>query len=161
MEALGIDFKLFLGQIINFLILLFILWRFAYRPVLKMLNDRREKIADSLENAKRIEENLAESEQKTREAIRNAQIESEKMIENAKKLAVEQRAEIIEIAKTQAGKETEKAKLAIAQEKNQASIELKKEMAQLVGLATEKILAKKADSDLQTQAINEAIEELK
>lgn len=160
MDALGIDFKLFLGQIINFLILLFILWRFAYRPILKMLNDRREKIAESLENAKKIEENLAKSEEKTQEAMKQAQIESEKMIENAKKLATEQKSEIITVAKTQAEKEIEKAKLAITQEKTKASEELKKEIAQLVSLATEKILSKKTDVELQTQAINEAIEEI-
>lgn len=50
MEALGIDPKLFIGQIINFLILLFILTKFAYKPIVKLLDDRRQKIADGLKD---------------------------------------------------------------------------------------------------------------
>lgn len=161
MDALGIDFKLFLGQIINFLILLFILWRFAYKPILKMLNDRRGKVAESLENAKKIEENLAISEQKTREILSKAQTEAERQIENAKKLAIEQKNEIVTAAKTQAEKEVEKAKIAISAERVSAEKSLESKITQLVALATGKILEKETSAATQNQAIDEAIEELK
>ena len=95
MAALGIDVKLFLGQIINFLILLLILWRFAYKPIVKMLNDRRERIASSIANAKKIEEDLIATEQKTRGMLDQAQEEGQKVLENSNFAASAQKKEIV------------------------------------------------------------------
>jgi len=160
MNALGIDVKLFLGQIINFLILLLILWRFAYKPVVKMLNDRREKIAQSIANAKKIEEDLVATEQKTRGMLDQAQEEGQKILENSTLAASEQKKEIVTLAKNQAEKEITRAKSAINQEKELASKALEKEMTALVRLATEKILRQETSTVLQKQAIDEAIEDL-
>lgn len=160
MEALGIDVKLFLGQIINFLILLLILWLFAYKPILKMLNDRREKVAKSLENAKEIEEKLAETEARTKEMISRAQKDTATMLEESSKAATYEKKEIIAAARDQSAREIEKAKKAITEEKELAQKTLQKEMTQLVGLATEKILSKTPAANLQQQAIDQAIEEI-
>jgi len=158
--ALGIDVKLFLGQIINFLILLLILWRFAYKPIVKMLNDRREKIADSIANAKKIEEDLIATEQKTKGMLDQAQTEGQKIVENSTLVATEQKKEIVALAKNQAEKEITRAKSAINQEKELASKTLEKEMTALIRLATEKILHHEASAALQKQAIDEAIDEI-
>jgi len=159
-EALGIDVKLFLGQIINFLILLLILWLFAYKPILKMLNDRREKVAKSLENAKEIEEKLAATEARTKEMISQAQKDTSTMLEESSKAATEEKKEIIAAAHDQSAKEVEKAKVAITEEKELAQKTLQKEMTRLVGLATEKILAKVPAPNLQQEAIDDAIDEI-
>lgn len=161
MEALGIDFKLFLGQIINFLILLLILWRFAYKPIVKMLNERREKIADSIANAKKIEEDLIVTEQKTKAMLDQAQKEGQKILENSTQAATEQKKEIVALAKNQAEKEIARAKESINQEKELAARALQKETIALVSLATEKILRQETSAVLQKQAIDEAIEEIK
>ncbi len=160
MEALGIDVKLFLGQILNFLILLLILWLFAYKPIVKMLEDRRKRVAESLENAKKIEEDLAKTEEKTQAMLLAARSETEKLIESSSKAATAEKKEIIEIAKTQAQKEIEKGKLAINQERELASKKLQQEVASLVRLATEKILAKQVSPAEQKEAIDEAIDDL-
>ena len=160
MEALGIDVKLFLGQIINFLILLLILWLFAYKPILKMLNDRREKVATSLENAKEIEEKLAATEARTKGMISQAQKDTATMLEESSKAALAEKKEIIAATREQSSREIEKAKRAITEEKELAQKVLQKEMTQLVALATEKILAKAPAKDLTQQAIDDAIEEI-
>jgi len=160
MAALGIDVKLFLGQIINFLILLLILWRFAYKPIVKMLNDRRERIASSIANAKKIEEDLIATEQKTRGMLDQAQEEGQKVLENSNFAASAQKKEIVALAKNQAEKEITRAKESINQERELAAKALQKETIALVRLATEKILRQETSAALQKQAIDEAIEDL-
>ena len=75
---LGIDWKLLIAQVINFFILLFVLHRFAYRPILKMLKKRTDTIDKSLSDVKQIEKNLAESNQKKDELLRTARQQAHK-----------------------------------------------------------------------------------
>ena len=62
LHSLGIYWPKLLAQTINFGIVLFVLWRFAYRPVLTMLEQRRQKIAESITNAEKIKAELARTE---------------------------------------------------------------------------------------------------
>jgi F-type H+-transporting ATPase subunit b len=156
MGELGIDVKLLIGQVINFLILLFLLTYFAYKPIVKMLNDRREKIAEGLENAKKIKEDLANTEKRVAEIIDGAEKKSAKIIEESTKAANQQKEEIVALAKNQADKEIEKAKIAINQEKDAAKKSLEKDIIDLVGLATEKILKEKVSPEMQKSALDEA-----
>lgn len=160
MEALGIDVKLFIAQIINFLILLLILWRFAYKPIVKMLEDRRQKVAQSMQNAKDIEEKLTATEQKTKELIDKARQDASTLLEENAKAAAQEKKGIIAAAKEQSAKEIDKAKAAILEEKELAQKALQAETARLVSLATEKILQKSPDPAVQKQAIEEAIGEI-
>lgn len=159
MDALGIETKLLLGQIVNFLILFLILTKFLYKPLLKMLDERRQKIAQSLENVQKIETDLANTEKKISEMLLESEKKSAKMIEEAVKAGNLQKEEIITLAQDQSAQEIAKAKIAITAEKNQAAKELEKEIINLVGLATEKIIKQKVSSQMQEAAIKEATNE--
>ncbi len=85
MEKLGIQLPLLITQIINFSIVLFVLSKFLYKPILKMLDERKQKIEDGLawsEKAKQEEEKLL---QKKQELLREARDEAKVIIDNAKK----------------------------------------------------------------------------
>jgi len=110
MEALGIDGKFLLGQIVNFLILFGALSYFLYKPVLRMLNDRRQAIADSVENINKINRDLAETDAKTREELDKAQKEARAILDEATKLASDQKKKIIDEAQTQSDRIIDSAK---------------------------------------------------
>ena len=80
MDALGIQWKILLTQTISFSIVLFFLWRFAYRPIFAMLEARREKIADGLANAEKIKVQLAKTETDRQAVLAQAGDLANKMI---------------------------------------------------------------------------------
>src|SRR4051812_39548366 len=80
-EQFGFNAWLFFSQIISFCIVAFLLQRFAYKPVLGVLEARRQKIAEGLANAEKIKQQLAESEQRYQEILTKANAEGQKMIE--------------------------------------------------------------------------------
>lgn len=83
--TLGINLKLFIAQLINFAVILFVLWRWAYRPLLRIMHDRQKTIAEGLDNAKKIETRLGQTEQEYREKINAAKKEAVALIEQGKK----------------------------------------------------------------------------
>src|SRR5512135_1332695 len=85
--AFGVDWPHLLAQIASFCIVCFLLYRFAYRPVLKMLEVRREQIAQGLANAEQIKAELARTEAQRREVMLKADGEATRIIEEARAAA--------------------------------------------------------------------------
>ena len=83
-ENFGIQPTLLLAQIVNFLIILFLLKKFFYRPIIKVLEDRKNRIEDSLKNADLISEKLAKTDEKSRLIIEGAQKNTQDLISDAK-----------------------------------------------------------------------------
>ena len=160
MEALGIDGKLLLGQIVNFLILFAVLGFFLYKPLVKMLEDRRKTIADSLDNAKKIEENLAKSEEKTKAALELAQSEARKVLEEAIKLAGEQKNKIMAEAQTQSDRIIENAKAEAKTAKDDVVKEAKKELSEIVLVALDKIVKEDLSADDKKKLTDQAIKDI-
>ena len=69
LKEFGIQPTLLIAQIVNFLIILFILKKFFYKPIIKLLDDRKKKIEESLKNAELIEERLKQTEEKSAQII--------------------------------------------------------------------------------------------
>lgn len=157
LNNLGINVKLLIAQIINFLVLLFVLYKFAYGPILKMLNDRTNKIEKGLKDAEASQQKLAEIEAKEKEVLKKAREEAQKIITKAEETAKKSKEEIALEAKAQAGKILADAEKKINEEKNKMLGEVKSEVAQLVVLATEKIIAEKVDSAKDKELIAKAI----
>src|SRR3989338_792281 len=99
---LGIDWKILLAQIINFAILLFILQKFAYKPIVKMLNSRREEIEKADKHASEIDARIKNIEETKEAALAEARKESTKMIKKAETNAVEAAEKIMADAKAEA-----------------------------------------------------------
>jgi F-type H+-transporting ATPase subunit b len=108
MEALGLDIKLLVAQIINFGILFFVLKKVLYKPIIKILDDRKKAIDESLKSSKKIEEELSKLEEKKTSVIEKTQSQANKDKENLIILAQEEKRKIIDEAKKTA--ETEVAK---------------------------------------------------
>src|SRR5690349_20742856 len=86
-ETFGLDWPHFIAQVVSFCIVAFLLYRFAYHPILAMLAQRRQQIAESLANAEKIKTELARTETLQREALDKANAQAGKLIEEARAAA--------------------------------------------------------------------------
>jgi len=128
----GLDGPHFFAQVISFSIVTFLLFRFAYKPILTMLEERRQRIAESLANADKIKAELARTETLQREALEKANAQASKLIEEARAAAA--RVQETETQKAIAAAEQiiAKAREAAAQDHARMLAELKREVGRLV-----------------------------
>ena len=157
LNKLGIDYKLLIAQIINFLVLLFVLWKFAYGPILAILEKRQKKIEKGLADAEAAEKRLEESEKKQKEVLRKARTEAKEIVEKAYVQAEKTKSEIAEDAKAQAEKIIQSAKKEIETEKEKTIAEIKSEIGGLVVAATEKIVDEKIDGKKDKELIEKSL----
>src|SRR5215210_9058795 len=83
----GFNLWMFLSQVISFIIVALVLRRFAYKPILQVLEERRQRIAEGLLNAEKIKQQLAEAEQRHAEILATANAQAQKMIDEARESA--------------------------------------------------------------------------
>src|SRR4029450_3013977 len=86
-ETFGWNWKLFLSQVISFCIVAYLLQRFAYKPILAVLEERRRKIEEGQLNAEKIKKELAEAEKRYQEILAKANVDAQKMIDEARESA--------------------------------------------------------------------------
>ncbi|MEK7598556.1 MAG: F0F1 ATP synthase subunit B [Patescibacteria group bacterium] len=157
-KTFHIDAGLLLAQLVNFLIVLLVLYKFAYGPILKTLNERTGKIEKGLKDAENAQSKLAEMEKKEKEVLVKAKEEGQKIIDAAEKTASKNKEDFLLETKQQAEKLLADADKKIEEEKAKMFGEIKSEMASLVVAATEKILNEKIDADKDKDLIKKAIE---
>ena len=160
MELITPDFGFFFWMVIAFGIVFFCLAKFAFPVIGKALKKREEKIAESLEQAERIHEQMQSIQAKNEELLKKAREEREEMLNEARI----SRDKIIEEAKTKAKEETnrlvESAKETIENERKAAMTDIKNEIANISIKVAEKILEKELSTDeAQLKYINEIIKE--
>src|SRR5437879_12140871 len=83
-ETFGWNWKLFLAQVVSFCIVAFLLRRFAYKPILAILEDRRRKIEEGQLNAEKIRKQLAEAEKRYQEILAKANADAQRMIDETR-----------------------------------------------------------------------------
>jgi len=154
---LGIDWKLFIAQLINFGILLFVLYRFAYRPVLKILDDRSEKIKKGLADAEESGKKLKEIEEKEEKVLVEAKKQAKEILEKAEEQAQVNKEEFVKIAQEESDKIIKKAQKIAGEEKDKMVTDVKSEISVLVATAVEKIVDEKINNAKDAQIINEVI----
>ena len=157
---MGIDWKLLLAQIINFVVLLFVLHKFLYKPVIKILEDRERKIEISLKQADEIKKNLSKSEADREKVVSEARNEAGKIINDAKKTSEKIREELTNQAKVEAASILEQGKRQLAADKEAMFKELKADVADVVKAATEKILRQKLDAEADRKIIKETLQNI-
>lgn len=157
LNNLGINVKLLIAQIVNFLILLFILYKFAYKPVFKILDNRTKKIEKGLKDAEEAKNKLVEISEKEKKIVAEAKKEAQIIIKKAEETAIQSAKDIEVSAKNQSDKILEEAKVQIEQEKDKAVKEIKSKIAELVIKATEKIIDEKIDQNKDKELIEKAI----
>lgn len=156
-SALGLDWRIFVAQLINFSILLFVLYRFAYKPVFKVLEDRQKKIEKGVDDAERAIKLLEEIENKEMAVIRKAKKDAADFMSEMKKQAEVKRKEIIDKTKKDVAGIIEKEKEKISYERESLVAEVRKEISDLVILASQKLVEGKIDLKANDKIIQEMI----
>ncbi len=135
----GVTWQLLISQIILFVVVALALKKFAYGPLLKVLEERREKIAESLANAERIKTELANAQAKAQDILTQAGAQGNKMIEEARQSAAKILAQESQKAIATANDIIAKARQASEAELVRMKAELRKEVGRLVVATSAKV----------------------
>ena len=153
-QQFGVYWPNLIAQIILFAIVYFVLKRFAFKPIIAMLEERRRRIEEGQLNAEKIKKQLAEAQTKYEEILAKANADSQKLLEEVRasgdRLAEQKRQEAI----TAAEQITLKAQEAIALERDKSMAEMKRELGRLVVDATSRVTGKVLSPD-DHEKINE------
>ena len=159
-DTFGWNWKLFLSQVISFCIVAFLLRRFAYKPILAVLEDRRRKIEEGQLNAEKIRKELAEAEKRYQEIVAKANADAQRMIDEAR----ESSAHVAERKQQEAIAAAEqilaKAKEAAALEHERQMQTLKRELGRLVVDTTAKVTGKVLTPEDQKRLQEEAVRQV-
>jgi F-type H+-transporting ATPase subunit b len=142
LHLLGIQWPKLLAQLLNFAIVMFILWRWAYKPVFAVLEGRRQKIAEGVTNAEKITVQLAKTEADRKAILTQAGDQANKLIEEARVAALRVREVETQKAILAAEQIMIKAREAAAQDHDRMLRELKREVGRLVVQTTTTVTGK-------------------
>ncbi|PLX21025.1 ATP synthase F0 subunit B [Candidatus Parcubacteria bacterium] len=160
-EIFHIDAKLLIAQMINFAIVISVLYFFALKPLMKVMEERTKKIEKSMDDAKRIEEKLEKTDADYKEALGNAKKEANVIMEKATAQAEEKREQMIKKAKEDIGAIINDEKAKMQAEKAEVLREIKKEVAGMVTASLEKVLEEKVDAKADKDLIKKIVAESK
>jgi F-type H+-transporting ATPase subunit b len=152
----GVTWQLFISQVILFLIVALALKKFAYGPILKVLEERRQKIAEGLANADKIKKELASAQAKAQELINQANVQGSRLIEEARESAAKVLEQETQKAVAAAQDIVTKAKQASEAELVRMKAELRREVGRLVAATTAKVAGKVLTTEDQQRLIEEA-----
>jgi F-type H+-transporting ATPase subunit b len=156
----GLDWKHFVAQVISFLIVTFLLYRFAYKPILKVLEDRKQRIAEGLANSDKIKAELQRTEASRQDVLNEANAQANKLIEEARAAAARVREQETQKAIASAEQIISKAREAAAAEHTRMLAELKREVGGLVVRTTEAVTGKILTADDQNRLAEETTRQL-
>lgn len=157
---LVLDPGLFVWTILSFLLLMFLLSKFAWKPLLKMLNEREEKIRTAIEKAENAEKKLETLNEQGEKILSDARSESQKLLLSTKETAQNLKEEIEREAKQKATSIIDQARVQIQAEKNQVLSEIKNELSSFSIMIAEKLIKKNINKDDNMKLINESIEKV-
>ena len=160
LSKFGVDWPHFIAQLILFLIVYFVLNRFAFGPLLKILDERRKRIEEGQLNAEKIKKQLAEAEIRYQEVLRKANDDAQNLLEEMRRNneAFSQRE--MEKAVKEAAAIADRARHEIVSERVRMVDEVKREMVSLVVKTTAKVAGKVLSPEDQKRLSEEAAKEL-
>ena len=159
-QTFGVDWPHLIAQMISFSIVCFLLYRFAYGPVLRMLQDRRRLIAESLANAAKVKAELARTETQCQEVMAQANVQATQFIEEARAAADVLLKQETKKAMATAEEIIVKAHQAATQDHARMLAELKQEVGRLVVQTTSAVSGKILTTDDQRRLAEETAEQL-
>ena len=160
LSSMGINAPLFGFQLLNFAIVLAILWFMILKPLTKKLSERQKMIDDSIENSKKIEEMLKKGELGFQEKIDMAKAEAGMILDRAKTESDALADQSRQKTRTEIEALVESARKKIEAERTQMSVELKEQTVEIVVAALTKILSEKIDSEKDKKMIAETLSKL-
>jgi|TARA_B100001971_G_C18170637_1_gene526908 F-type H+-transporting ATPase subunit b len=156
-----LDPGLFVWTILTFLLLLFVLAKFAWKPLLKMLNDREELIRSSLEDAEKAKEKLEKLNAEGEAIINQARSEAQSILSEGKAAVSKLKDETLDVAKEQAKQIAREAEKQINIEKDKAIAEIKSEVVNLSMSIAEKLINKNISPEDNKALIDESLSSVK
>ena len=159
MEQLGINLNGLIAQLINFLILFFLLSKFLFPRVTQMLDARAARIRESVERAEQVQRDAERMEQQFQERIAEARREGQGIVANANQIAQRIQAEAQEKAQRDAEAFLVRAREQIQRETQQASAELRQQVASLAVLAASRVVERSLDERQHVELIERVLRE--
>ena len=159
MEKLGIDPRWFLSQLVNFVVLLIILQRFLYKPMLTMLNRRQERIRESMDYADRVKKEAERAQADYEKKIEESRREAQTIIGQATQQAERAREDILSKARDEAREIKAKALTDVEYERRRVVAELRDQVAELAILAAGHVLGRELDEKTHRQVVAEFLDE--
>jgi F-type H+-transporting ATPase subunit b len=159
LEALGINLGYLISQIVNFTLLAVLLYFVAYKPILRMLDERSARVKQGLADAELASRRAAEMEQEFEQRLAEARKEGQVIIAQATQMSEKARQEILEMAREEARAQVEKAKEEISRERELAMSELRQQVADLSLNISEKVIGQSLDQQRQRELIAEFLEQ--
>jgi len=155
MEALGINLGFFVVQLFNFIIVAIVLWAWAYRPIVNLLEERKKRIAQGLEDARIAGEARANAEKDAAKIIAAAQAEANKRVSEATERAEKAAADVRAAAETERARILKAAQEDGALERNRILADLRGQVAALALAAAQKVIGSALDEQRQHSLIQE------
>jgi F-type H+-transporting ATPase subunit b len=159
-KTFGVDWQHFIAQCISFAIVAFVLHRYAYKPILAVLEERKKRIQESLDNTDKIKQELAGAQTKAHEVMVQAGQEASKMIEEARAAAAKVQDQETQKAIATAQAIVEKAQQAAQAEHARMLAELRREVGRLVVETTAKVTGKVLTMEDQRRLAEETNKQL-
>ena len=159
MDALGIDLPRLLTFLIGFLVIATILRVFLYGPITGMLDQRADRIRDSLEAAERARADAASSAERVEQELANARREGQSLISEARDAAARLKEQEIERTRNQVDEMIERARDEIRREREAAVEEVRREFAGIAILAAERIVEQSLDANSHRELIDRVLAE--
>ena len=156
-----LDPGLFVWTILTFLLLVFVLAKFAWKPLLKMLQDREDMVRSSLEDAEKAKSELERLNEESEAIMAKARSEAQSILADGKAAAEKVKDDIIAKSKEQANKIREDAGNQIQVEKDKAISEIKKEVVNLTLLLAEKLIQKNLSDADNKSLIEESLKKVR
>jgi F-type H+-transporting ATPase subunit b len=159
LESLGINMPTLIAQLVNVAILFGLLYLVAYKPIMRMLDERSRRVKESMEQTEQIKQQAERAEEEAAKRIADAGREGEEVIARAMKTGEEVRKEAQAHARQEAETLISRARAEIQQERNEAVSELRKEFADLTVTAAEKVIDRSLDKKAHRDIIDKVLEE--
>ena len=159
LETLGIHFPSLLIYLINFLLVLGLLFLFAYKPILRLMDQRAERIRESLEASERAREEAASSQQVVEEQLVKARREAQRIMDLAREAGERFRAEEMDRARNEAETFVARAQSEIQQERDAAIEEVRANFGDLAITAAERVVRRSLDRQAHEDLISQVLEE--
>ncbi|MCJ7807393.1 MAG: F0F1 ATP synthase subunit B [Dehalococcoidia bacterium] len=159
MGAIGIDWQVLLAQFVNFAILFGLLSVLLYKPMRRMLDERSNKIKESMEQAEQIKEQMTKSEEQVKLQLDTARREGQDILAQAAQMGERLKEEAKGEARQEAEVIVARARTEIERERDQAIDEVKREFVDLAITAAEKVVHESLDREKHRRLIEEVLEQ--
>ena len=159
-KTFGVDWSHLIAQIVSFTLVAIALHKFAYKPVLGILEERRQRITEGLANADRIKAELTKTEAARQEVLAQANAQANKLIEEARAAAARVQEQETQKAIAEAAQIIAKAQEAAAVEKARTMLELRREIGRLVVQTTSRVTGKVLTPEDQQRLAEETTRQL-